>query len=172
MKRLKGMLVIAVVCLGAGLVIGTTWSSQADGEDAITPGSVQDPVVTKSYVEQQVAALVKAELAKQGTGGGEKPESGSSSSQYEVVSVPLGKKLIAKDSAEFVVRAGKAIAYVPDTNGIADLTEGTDILDGKTVPTNHQILIPRGGRGIMSAEGAKAGLVVLVRGAYVLQAQE
>ncbi|UVI29914.1 hypothetical protein [Paenibacillus spongiae] len=174
MNKNWAKLIMTVALISTVIVAGSTWSSQADGEDASTPGSVQDPIVTKSYVEQQVAALVKAEMAKQGSGSGSSgdKEQVGGGAEYKVVSVPLGKKLIAKGSAEFVVRAGKPVAFVPDTNGIANLTEGTDLTNGMTVPINHQILVPRSGRGIMSAEGAKAGLVVMVRGPYELQAQE
>ncbi|MFC5653093.1 hypothetical protein ACFPYJ_29085 [Paenibacillus solisilvae] len=180
MKQSMLRLGIAVVLVGAAFGAGTYWNSQADGGDAVAvPGSVNDPVVTKSYIDKQVANLVKAELSKQGVdqtklqaaldGFRKELEQGQSGQTVEVVSVPVTKRLVAKDGAEIVIRVGKAVAYSSDANGIADLTDGTDITNGKTVPSNHLILFPRGGRGVMSANGAKSGLTVLVRGDYELQ---
>nr|WP_240546542.1 hypothetical protein [Paenibacillus artemisiicola] len=156
--------------------IGLKLPTLAEGDSAsVVPGSVNDPIVTKSYIDKQVADLVKAELAKQGGGGGGQTGAGQSGGgggfqQVEVVTVPVGKVLIAKDGAEFIVRAGKAVAYSTDSNGISDLTDGTDITNGKSVPNNHLILFPRGGRGVTPAPGQKTGLTVMVRGTYTSQA--
>jgi hypothetical protein len=174
--------IAGLLSVGALLtMIALTTHSLADGETPVTPGSADDPIVTKSYIDKQVAQLVQAELAKQGIDKQElqntldafkqEMQQSQTAQQVEVVSVPLGKKLIAKDGAEFVVRAGKAVSYSGDANGISDLTDGTDITNGKSVPNNHLILFPRGGRGVMAAAGQKVGLVVLVRGDYELQPQ-
>ncbi|BBH23892.1 hypothetical protein Back11_52370 [Paenibacillus baekrokdamisoli] len=173
---------VVVATLGAAILLGTVLSNRVEGEgDTITPGSVNDPVVTKSYIDKQVADIVKSELSKQGVdqqklqatldGFRKELDKGQSGQSVEVVSVPLTKRLVAKDGAEFVVRAGKAVAYSSDANGISDLTDGADITNGKSVPNNHLILFPRGGRGVQAAEGQKSGLTVLVRGAYELQQQ-
>ena len=149
-----------MLLVGAALGVGTYWNIQADGDDAqpAVPGSVNDPVVTKSYIDKQVADLVQAELAKQGVdqvkiqamldGFRKDLEEGRNGQTVEVVTVPITKRLVAKDGAEFVVRAGKAVAYSSDANGISDLTAGVDITNGKAVPNNHLILFPRGGRGV------------------------
>ncbi len=177
----KTVLKAALVSLvGLGIWAGTTWSSDADdAPDTVVPGSVNDPVVTKSYIDKQVADLVQAELAKQGVdqvkiqamldGFRKDLEEGHNGQTVEVVTVPITMRLVAKDGAEFVVRAGKAVAYSSDANGISDLTDGADITNGKAVSNNHLILFPRGGRGVMPAQGQKIGLIVLVRGEYELQ---
>ncbi|WP_308636662.1 hypothetical protein [Paenibacillus silvisoli] len=182
----KGLkLATSILAIGIVVWVGTKWSSEA--ETTVIPGSANDPVVTKSYIDKQVADLVKAELAKQTgqSGSGvkeiqdmldafraEMEQSGGGSQQVEVVTVPVGKRLIAKDGAEFIVRAGKAMAYSGDSNGISDLTDGKDIKSGYDVPNNHLILFPRGGRGVTAQTGQKTGLTVLVRGQYEFQAQQ
>ncbi|SFJ26525.1 hypothetical protein SAMN02799624_03908 [Paenibacillus sp. UNC496MF] len=166
-------LALSLAVVGAALWIGLKLPTLAEGDSAsVVPGSVNDPIVTKSYIDKQVADLVKAELAKQGGGGGGQTDAGQGGGfqQVEVVTVPVGKVLIAKDGAEFIVRAGKAVAYSTDSNGISDLTDGTDITNGKSVPNNHLILFPRGGRGVTPAPGQKTGLTVMVRGTYSSQA--
>jgi len=151
-------IIMLVITVGA---IGWFQSVKADG--ASTPGNIDDPIVTKSYVDQAVAKLVKAELDK--IAGGK--ENGSA--VLEVVTLPWGSKLIVEDGAEIIVRSGKAIAYSSDKNGLSDLTDGLDIAPGKSVANNHLILAPRGGRGVESDPKQSKGLIVLVRGAYQLQ---
>ena len=126
------------------------------------PGSADDPLVTKSYVDQVVAELVRRELANfGGSGGGE--------TALDVVTVPPGYRLMVAGGGEIVVRSGKASAYSADANGLSDLTEGKDIAPGQPVPANHLILFPRDGRGIQADPGQKGDVIVLVRGAYEIR---
>ncbi|GFN32671.1 hypothetical protein [Paenibacillus xylaniclasticus] len=172
MKKAVLKLTMAVVLLGGGILLGTQWTSTALGDgDQPTPGSVNDPVVTKSYVDQAVAQQSGGITSEQVQHMLEqlREELSSSSDDVVIVSVPNGKTLIANDGAEFVVRAGKAVAYSADANGISDLTDGQDITNGNRVPNNHLILFPRGGRGVMPDPAQKNGLTVLVRGQYELK---
>ncbi|SDS98056.1 hypothetical protein SAMN05444162_2759 [Paenibacillaceae bacterium GAS479] len=196
----KKVVFFGILSIAAGIVIGANWSSisdnlggqawaaEATNTPSSVPGTVDDPVVTKSYVDQKIAEL------KNGGGGtgstpaatatpkpstpppSTTPSPGDSSepadSGIKVINVPIGKTLIAADGAEVVVRGGKAVAYSPDSNGIADVTAGVDIKSGSSVPQNHLILFPRGGRGVGSAEGMKSGLTVMVRGEYEIKTVE
>ena len=130
-------------------------------ESNLQPGSVSDPVVTKSYVDQKVTELVRQELANVGGGSG--------GAALEVVTLPAGKRLIVTGGSEVIVRSGKAVAYSPDSNGLSDLTDGKDIAPGKPVPANHLILFPRDGRGIEADPASANGLIVLVRGTYHIE---
>jgi hypothetical protein len=160
-KVIRGL--VAVVLVGAGVWVGVNFASPLEAEsNALTPGSVEDPVVTKSYVDEQLAKL-----------GGGSPGGGTTppvvDSALEVVTVPAGKTLMAGQGTEVIVRVGKAIAYSSDASGIADLTGGTDLTKGKAIPTNHLLLFPREGRGILPDPNQKNGLTVLVKGKYSLQ---
>ncbi|MGN7456803.1 hypothetical protein ACTHPH_18505 [Paenibacillus pasadenensis] len=191
----------AALALAAAIGVGTQWqailktwngeafaaSSSTSASVGTVPGTADDPVVTKSYVDQKIAEALKggataptstpspspsqapssAPTATPGAGGGSSDEGG-----VKVINVPLGKTLIAADGTEVVVRGGKAVAYSPDSNGIADVTAGIDIKSGSSVPQNHLILFPRGGRGVGSADGMKVGLTVMVRGAYEIKTIE
>ena len=172
MKKTWLKLTMAVALLGGGILLGTQWTGTALGDgDQPAPGSVNDPVVTKSDVDQAIAQQgggLKAEDVQQMIDQ-LRQELSSKGNEVVVVSVPAGKTLIAKDGAEFVVRAGKAVVYSADVNGISDLTDGKDITNGKPVPNNHLILFPRGGRGVLPDPAQKNGLTVLVRGQYELK---
>jgi hypothetical protein len=149
----------AAALIGTALVYST---SDAEGSQT-TPGSADDPIVTKSYVDQKVAELVQQKLNDLGQTGG------SASAKLEVVDVPWGKKLLVEDGGELIVRAGKAIAYSTDANGLSDMTAGLDIAPGSPVEKNHLILFPRGGRGVEPDPKQQKGLTVLVRGGYQLE---
>ena len=67
----------------------------------------------------------------------------------------------------FILRSGSAVAISPynemgKIQGINDVTNGVDILDGETIPLLHSILIPRGGN---DGRGVK---VTALEGAYFL----
>ncbi|RKP47271.1 hypothetical protein D7Z26_23495 [Cohnella endophytica] len=151
------------VVLGAVILVAIIWSASSFAASDSTPGSVDDPIVTKGYVDSVVSKLVQQELAKQGSTGG------GGSSKLETVTVPWGTKLVVEDGGEMIVRTGKAIAYSSDANGLSDLTDGLDVKPGKPVKNDHLILNPRGARGIEADPKQTKGLIVLVRGGYKLQ---
>lgn len=172
MKKTAMRLGLSVALFGFGIWSGTQLVSNADGETVI-PGSADDPVVTKSYVDKlvgggtgdaqkQLQAMIdqfKAELEKQ------QQQSGAKS---EVVLVRQGQTLLAEAGAQFVLRAGKGLAFSSDVNGISDVTAGTDIKSGEPVPNNHLIIFPRDGRGVTPDSGTTT-LTVLVIGGYTLK---
>ncbi len=158
------IMIFALILLAATSIIGGMgWYQSAFADTSSTPGSVDDPIVTKGYVDDAVAKLVQQELEKLG------PIGGSSSGKIEVVTVKFGQKVIVEDGGELIVRSGKAVAYSTDANGLSDLTDGLDIKPGKSIANNHLILNPRGPRGVEADPKQTKGLIVLVRGAYQLQ---
>ncbi|KIL36740.1 hypothetical protein SD71_06640 [Cohnella kolymensis] len=147
-------LVIVIATVGVNNVVEADTNSP--------PGSTDDPIVTKSYVDRKIAEATGVGPVGGGAGAGE-------SSKLQVVTVPLGKKIVVQDGGELIVRSGKAVAYSTDANGLSDMTDGLDIAPGKPVGTNHLILFPRGGRGVQADPKQKFGLIVLVRGNYQIQ---
>ena len=56
MKFNSKKLALSVAVVGAALWIGLKIPTLAEGDSAVvTPGSINDPVVTKSYIDTQVA---------------------------------------------------------------------------------------------------------------------
>jgi len=155
-KQTLGML--AILAAVAAFLIGYGISSGR--ADASQPGTVDDPIVTKSYVDQVVAERVRQELQKYGGEGG---------MELYVVTVPPGKTLMVSGGGEAIVRTGRMMVVSDSENGLSDLTEGADIAPGKQVPANHLILFPRDGRGLRTVENQTADSIVLVRGSYYIQ---
>jgi len=155
LKKL-GLTALLILLTTTAVMIYTHSDSRAD---SAKPGSIDDPLVTKSYVDKL--------LAGGSTGGGQGTTQGI---ETTVVSVNPGEVLLAKAGAQFVLRAGKGVAYSSDANGISDVTDGKDIKSGQPVANNHLLIFPRDGRGVMPAPQAKAALTVLVIGGYEITA--
>lgn len=178
----------AAVLVGGGIWAGSLLNENVGAAVANQPGTAEDPVVTKSYVDQQIQQALKggggstpqATTPSTSTGGSTgtpgtsagTPAGGNNSAaanQVEIVELKPGKKLIAAAGAEFIVRAGKAAIYSEDQNGVADLTDGKDITNGGAVTNNHLLSFPRAGRGIQHQEGQTHPLTVMVRGGYSIK---
>lgn len=177
---------IATVAIGAGIWIGAVYSNTAIGEGISQPGTADDPVVTKSYVDQQIQKALggggnttttpptnpttpTTPPATEQQKPADKDETTVVENTVSVVTLKPGEKLIAKAGTEFIIRSGKGVIYSEDANGVADLTDGKDIANGQPVGNNHLLSFPRDGRGIMVQDGNKYNLIVMVRGGYSIQ---
>ncbi len=168
---------LAFLLFGSGLGIGSVFISNADGIIPDNqPGSSNDPIVTKSYVDESVRAIVQNELSKQSVDENKIKQlvtdalrtQGSGGEGMTVIGLKAGQVLYAGAGTEFIVRNGNAVAYSTDGNGIPDLTAGKDIANGSTIANNHLLLFPKdGGRGIKPAKGTKGTVYVMVRGRYL-----
>ena len=161
-KRWK--LVASAALLGTAFWLGNVMAvdSQASSSKA---GSVNDPLITKSYLEKRLKELQGSQTS-QGTGG--KGITEESVSELIVIKLEPGQTLYGGPGAEFIVRTGKAVAVSTDANGIPDVTAGKDIADGQLIANNHLLVFPRDGRGITYAEGSKAPIYVMIRGSFLL----
>jgi hypothetical protein len=168
--------------LAGGLWAGSLLNTTAEGASVGSqPGTADDPVVTKSYVDQQIQKALQggtgstatqapsATTTPAATAGPTTAPAQSSGDAVEIVDVKPDQTLIGNAGAEFIVRAGKAMIYSQDSNGVADLTDGVDLANGAPAPSNHLLSFPRDGRGITVQEGQTLGLVVMVRGSYTLK---
>ncbi|KZE70218.1 hypothetical protein AV545_20470 [Paenibacillus jamilae] len=183
---------LAAVLIGGGIVAGSLMNNSVNGASSSgQPGTADDPVVTKSYVDQKIAQAVKGGVSSSSTSSktasSTAPATNTTTSMssvtsnaaksstveqteaLKVVDVKPGQKLIAKAGAEFILRNGNAVVYSMDASGVIDITSGTEIVHNQAVEKNHLLSFPREGRGIQVKEGQKFGLVVMVRGGYTIQ---
>jgi hypothetical protein len=150
MARKNMFLTTAVVLtLALGGVLGWVGKGMAAGEPL--PGSEQDPLVSKSYVDARLEAF----LSQLSVGA-----------EMTVVELGAGQKLIAGAGTEIIVRGGSAVIIDSELGGLCDVTEGKDLRKGEPAPANHLLLVPRDdGRGIQAIGAA----IVMVRGAYTVE---
>jgi len=133
----KHKMAFAVIISALIIVIGSIVITYAADP---APGSADDPVVTKSYVDKAIETLKKS------LGGSAET---SASNEWEAVFVEAGKSVMGAQGTQLILRSGEAVAIDNGSNGVSDLTAGADLMSGETVYLNHLLLIPRAdGRGV------------------------
>jgi len=132
MKKNIIIAIILIILFGIGALVYA-------GSDSV-PGSYEDPVVTRSYVE----ALVT----------------------FSPIELMEGQRLIGGEGTEIILRSGEATAIDNGYNGVSNLTTGMDLMTGHYVSVNNLLLVPRNdGRGIV----AVSEVWVLVRGSFTIE---
>ena len=141
-----------------------------------------DPLITLSYLEQIFKPSVKQEIidevsqnvsvsASAGTDeyvNIDTPVPAASPS-YTLVELSMGQTITADSICEFIVRPGSRVTAVSPfpEQGIADITNGTEVLNGEQISINAYCLIPRGGDGRgLTVIGEKA--YIMIRGDYTI----
>ena len=165
-----------IILLTAALLLATSCFAAVFADDVV-PGTAADPVVSKSYMDAQVAILqtqiktLQEQIDKLSAGqsGSETPSTPATPAEvpkFVVVKVDAGKSLIGSASAEIILRSGTATAIAGASGGVSDLTGGTDLSTGTDVSKNHLLIIPADdGRGIRCTTTC----YVMVKGDYKLQ---
>ncbi len=208
-KRSTWMLAVATI--GIGVWVGSSFTTVSNASSQL--GSVDDPVVTKSYVDQQIQKALGGNLNSgasnsssgssannnSNTSSGTKNNSSSSSNnsssssntsnsntgaatgsssnsastsataKINIVELRPGKTLIAAAGTQIIVRHGNATVYSDGTNGIVDVTDGTDLGGNQTIANNHLLLFPRDGRGVMVTANQTSNATLMVIGSYDVQ---
>lgn len=136
---MKKQSMITLALLAVLLLVGTGYAAGAAGAQ---PGSNADPLVSKSYVDEQVASIQKK-------------------SGYEAITLSKGKQLVCAKGAQVVVTTGAAKA----TGSLSDLTEGKKVAKGKAVSTDHSFLVLKENTGVKATKSA----TVFVQGHYSIK---
>jgi len=118
------------------------------------PGTPEDPLVSRSYVNNRIAEL-EARIAQMTIPVGDPvqapiqtPSQAVERELFRVVRVYTGTILIGGASTEIILRSGEA-TVVAGQNGLANVTAGHDIMNGHAVPHNHLLIVPQAdGRGL------------------------
>mgnify|MGYP001167276203 FL=1 len=146
------------------IVAAADWRANAGSAQPV-PGSVDDPLVTKSYVER----LIEEKLGGRASSPPPSAPSTPAASSWKVEVLKPGMKLVGGEGAFVIVRNGDVVAFSTDGNGIPDLTAGVDIQNGQKVEPNHLLLFPREGtRGIAPGPKQTGDVWVVVQGRYTI----
>jgi hypothetical protein len=172
MNKIKIAIIISVSIIVCAV---TVWAASYD--------SAEDPLVTLSYIanvfkpqidssiststealKNEIAELRKTvDALKSASAQTVQP---SSLEGYEVLYLYKGETILAREQCEMILRAGEAAVVSPFAEqGIADITEGMDILANTSITKNHCLLVPRGGdgRGVTVTSDTA---YIMVRGKY------
>jgi len=175
-----GKVIAAAAAIGCGVLVGSMINAMANGIPAAgQPGSAEDPVVTKSYVDEQIRNALNGEVVGQSSSSSIELEAlkqriaeleakaSKASVPYTVVKLQAGHTLVGETGTEFIVRTGEAYVHSSPLNGIPDLTDGVDLANDTLIPKNHLLQVPREGRGVKVKPDYKNDVYVTVKGKYV-----
>jgi hypothetical protein len=107
------------------------------------PGSTDDPIVTKSYVDQNA--------------------------KFTILQLSAGQNLLTGESTEVILRSGDATSIAGQMGGLSDVTADTagGLGTGNAIIRDHLIISARNdGRGIRITSDTA---FLMVKGTYTLQ---
>ena len=131
-----------------------------------TPGGADDPVVTKSYIVEQVVPEIKAYIDERFGIAASEGVATSRTDTFMVVNVKEGKKVMCEAGTELILRMGSGTVIATQKGGLADITAGYDLADGSAMPANHCLVVPvSDGRGFK----ATSDVIVMVKGGYTIK---
>lgn len=164
MKK-KKLTVIFSVIVGVLLTVFAVFTASAYTDS--------DPLITLSYLQEIFAPSLKQEILVEaatvpaGSNVTQAPSSVDEAAQqgansYTLLELSLGQTVMADSICEFIVRPGSRVAVISPfpSQGVADITNGVEVLGGENVSINAYCLIPRGADG--------RGLTVLSEKAYIM----
>ncbi len=150
MKRFLGCLLGVIISVTA--IVGTVYAADA--------GSSSDPLVSKSYVDDQIQSVL-AKINSSNSGN-----TASAGATFTPVEVKTGGTIIGGEGTEIILRSGNAQVVLNGNDTITDATTGQALTEGKALATNHLTIIPRGdGRGYKITHNAW----FLVKGSYTIK---
>lgn len=133
--------------------------------NAPVPGSVDDPVVTKNYVDQKIREALGGTVPVN-TGVGNQSVDANA---FEIVQLKSDQILMAKSGAEIIVRRGKTTVVSTDGDSVIDATTGEDVNAGGEIKNNHLMIFPRDTRGLKPDPSSTKEIWIMVRGGYTLK---
>lgn len=133
------------------------------------PGASDDPLISKSYIENQLMPQIKqyieSRLAEVGGGSGD-GAAAVTADKFNVVNASAGQQIICSAGTELILRMGSASVIATEKGGIADTTDGFDLADGTFMPANHLLIVPvSDGRGVR----ATTDIIVMIKGGYTVK---
>ena len=134
------------------------------------PGTSDDPLISKSYIENQLMPQIKqyieSRLAEVGGGGSSSGAAAVTADKFNVVNASAGQQIICSAGTELILRMGSASVIATEKGGIADTTDGFDLADGTFMPANHLLIVPvSDGRGVR----ATTDIIVMIKGGYTVK---
>lgn len=154
---------------------------------ASTAGSSDDPIVTKSYVDDKVAALTALISGTSNNNNNNNTSSVLTEAQtkaivddisakvleqttgpqsYVPVQLNNGQTLLGGEGTEIILRSGSAVASISGTDGLVNATNGSDLLNKVNVPKNNILIVPRNdGRGVQATSNSTW---LIVKGSYTI----
>lgn len=121
---------------------------------AAEAGSVDDPLVTLSYLNDTYLPKILSQVQERSSGG---------ASSFTVASMTKGQVLTLGVGCEVMLRVGSAVCTAAGSPGLIDETTGGALENGGALVKNHLYMATIEGRGVKATADT---VMVMVRGAY------
>lgn len=141
---------------------------------ALQPGSSEDPLITRSYLERRLSTLeinnhtvlsdevlnfIIEDITRRIFSQLSYVEKGT----FKPVSANTGQLIIGDEGTEIILRVGSALIFSEVDNGVVNITTGRELLNGDRVDINNKLIVPRDdGRGVFVTEDSW----FIIRGNY------
>ena len=146
-KKAAAALMLAALCI-VMFKAGEVSASQTG-----TPGSVNDPLITKSYLDKRLEEFDAGNTATADS---------KSSAGMEKLQLSKSVYVSAKEGTMIVLMEGSAYA---SGDGLINITKGEALSDGMTVSKYNTFLVTKDNTGIKADSSA----VVYIAGEYTLK---
>ena len=141
-KKIFIVAVIILICSAGLFKAGMTVGAAGEAK----PGSVNDPLITKSYLDSYISSLGISNNADEG---------------YKKVVLSKGKTIVGHEGTEILLYSGSANAYAKSAE-LVNITMGESVKDGMTLGKYCVYLCPDSDSGIT----AQSDVVVFIKGKY------
>ena len=135
-KKFLILAICGIMIFAVGIIVGAQTTDEA--------GSVNDPLVTKSYLDMRLQNITGGENAS-----------------YTKVTLSKGKVLVGKEGTEIMLYQGNATAY-STSKGVVNITVGELAENGTALGKYCVYVAPDADSGIK----AESDIIVFVKGAY------
>ncbi len=181
-KRLFASVSAILVCL---LIVATTITC------VFAYSTEDDPLITLSYLNEVVIPALKQEFTElfstdnnnTNTTPQDKIDNDDITQPvvtpeidltgigtYDLLELKEGQKVLVNSAVEIIVRPGSNVTCVSPfpAQGIADITNGNEILNNEEIPINAYCILPRGndGRGFLVHS---KDAYIMIRGEYTVE---
>lgn len=169
MRKSASRMIGCICFIAIALITGVILAGAAGGDSS-------DPVISKSYYDQNWTAL-KKDLEKKVDmmvdGDFSFTQQDLSKSTYKRISVPNGKIVIINEGSEVLLRGGSATAYFTGNGArLINTATGKELGKNATVPKNVILLsTANDGRGlrITGSTSGKTTAPILIKGTYTIK---
>ena len=131
---------------------------------AVSYGSKDDPLITKSYLDEVLQPRLEAEFASELDAALAEIET-EQSGDFVVITLTTGQTVTCGVGCELMLRIGSATALGPDYPVLVDTTAGESVSNGTALKTNHLYMVTIAGNGF---KAGSATTKLLIKGDYTI----
>lgn len=155
----KRKMIITLVCVVLGIA-----ALSAAVYAAVSYGSKDDPLISKSYLDSVVKPQLEADFEAELEAAIADMEA-ESSGDFVVITLKNGQSVTCDVGCEVMLRIGSASAVGPDYPVLVDTTSGESAASGTAMKTNHLYMVTIRGNGFKAtADNTK----LLIKGDYTI----